>query len=591
MKILRDGDEHFAGRLLDCKVYVRKDLTVARASEWYYVFVGECSYLPISSLLAPKDGELLLQAAQNLTDPVELITTITNQKSGYRNIYLRMENCDETEDGVPLLYINMYDIRDMEERNIYMGRQMAKYRQFMTLNNQYYFEYALEDDEFVLYKYINETSLQLFQGTLEAFAEQMDAEYQPSPEQQEQMNTFCHYLKLGSASFELEFTMNSQGENASCRVKGGCLLKEKNFLTGIMVPSRITENEAYYLTPAARDAGTGLFNKKAITEYAVEKLQRKDGKVRWFLLFDIDDFKSINDTFGHLFGDKVIRKVADVLQINAGYRGVVGRFGGDEFFVLLEKVPDREALKSWLKTVVKEIAYAFDPKLKVMASIGISQYPVDGEDYQELFEKADKALYIAKEKGKNRHIIYDEKLHGALVKDDMQNMALAYAVSKVKRREALTELLSNIYGKGIDYISKNKKVQKRLRDLFDLDGITIYDDYGKRVVCRSGNYMHEAQDAHIGLTDEKYVALFGEESVLVETNTNRLKSQHMEAYKVAAYQEIGASIQCIGRRDGVPYALINFDVFNRNRKWSDTDIEMLGIIGSCIGNLLCQTAE
>ena len=153
MKILRDGDEHFAGRLLDCKVYVRKDLTVARASEWYYVFVGEYSYLPISSLLAPEDGELLLQAAQNLTEPVELITTITNQKSGYRNIYLRMENCDETEEGVPLLYIYMYDIRDMEERNIYMGRQMAKYRQFMTLNNQYYFEYALEDDEFVLYKY------------------------------------------------------------------------------------------------------------------------------------------------------------------------------------------------------------------------------------------------------------------------------------------------------------------------------------------------------------------------------------------------------------------------------------------------------
>ena len=65
----------------------------------------------------------------------------------------------------------------------------------------------------------------------------------------------------------------------------------------------------------------------------------------------------------------------------------------------------------------------------------------------------------------------------------------------------------------------------------------------------------------------------------------------MEAYKVAAYQEIGASIQCIARKNGVPYALINFDVFNRNRKWSDTDIEMLGIIGSCIGNLLCQTAE
>ena len=71
----------------------------------------------------------------------------------------------------------------------------------------------------------------------------------------------------------------------------------------------------------------------------------------------------------------------------------------------------------------------------------------------------------------------------------------------------------------------------------------------------------------------------------------KLKSQHAEAYKVATYQEIGASIQCLSQKEGVPYAMINFEVFNRNRKWSDTDIEMLGIVGSCIGNLLCGSAE
>ena len=103
--------------------------------------------------------------------------------------------------------------------------------------------------------------------------------------------------------------------------------------------------------------------------------------------------------------------------------------------------------------------------------------------------------------------------------------------------------------------------------------------------------MHEAPDAHAGLSDEKYVALFGEESVLVLTSVNKLKTYHEQAYKNAVYQEIGASIQCLARKDGVPYAMVNFEVFNRNRKWSDTDIEMLSIIGSCICGLLCQTAE
>lgn len=588
MKILRDKNDGFAGRMTDCRLYVRRDLTVARASEWYYVFVGDNSFLPVSSFLAPEDGELLLQEAQNLKEPVELITTIINFRDGYRNIYLRMECSDETENGMPLLCIKFFDIRDMETRCAYMEKQMAKYRHFMTLSNQYYFEYTLEDSKFVLYKYINERAITVYSGSLEDFAEKLDRERQST---REQLDLFCSHLKNGSASFALEFSVNGQEGPTFSSVKGGCLYKDKSLVVGVIIPENSSEQETYYLTPAARDAGTGLFNKKAITEYAVEKLQQKDMLPRWFILFDIDDFKNINDTFGHLFGDKVIRKVADALQVNAGYRGVVGRFGGDEFLVMLEKVNDRTGLKNWLKTVVKEIAYAFDPELKVTASIGISQYPTDGEDYQELFEKADKALYIAKEKGRNRHIIYDEKLHGTVGKDDMQNMALTYAISRVKRREALAGFLSNIYRTGIDYIAKDAKIQKRLRDLFDLDGITIYDDYGRRVVCRSGSYMHEAPDAHAGLTDERYVAMFSEESILVLTNINRLKSLHMGAYFVAEHQEIGASVQCISRKDGVPYAMVNFEVFNRNRKWSDTDIEMLGIIGSCIGNLLCQMPE
>lgn len=591
MKIQRVASGYFSGKILDWNLYVRKNLTVVKASEYFYMFVGDNSYQPITNFISPEDAAILVEASKNLTEPVELITTISNFVEEYRNIYLCMENCDDTEDGEPLFHIKMFGVRDMVDRCLYMENQLGKYRHFMTLVNKYYFEYTLNDNKIVFYKYINERALPLMSTVLEDFVEKMDRENQPTQEQQEQMSLFCSYLKNGTASFEMEFTMYNQEGKSACTVKGGCLYKDKNVVAGIMTPEQLPGSEAYYLTPAARDAGTGLFNKKAVTEFAIEKLQLKDQNTRWFIIMDIDDFKGINDTYGHLFGDQVIRKVADILQMNAGYRGVVGRFGGDEYFVMLEKVPDRAALKTWLKTVVKEMAYAFDPKLTIQASIGVSQYPVDGEDYEELFAKADKALYIAKEKGKNRHIIYEEKQHGALVKDDMQNMVTAYTVSKVKRREALIELISNIYSSGIGYITENVKVQKNLRDLFDLDGITIFTNYCKDVVCRSGNYVHEAPDVTKLINDESYMALFGDEDIMVQSNMLKLKSQHAEGYKMAVYQEIGATIQCVAQKDGVPYAMINFEVFNRNRKWSDTDIEMLGIVGSCIGNLLCQATE
>ncbi|MBO5336590.1 MAG: GGDEF domain-containing protein [Lachnospiraceae bacterium] len=594
MRIQRAGDSYYNKRLTDCKLYVRKNLTVVKATEWYYVLVGENSYLPISSLILPEDGAVLLKEAENLKEKVELITSITDCTGGHRNIYLRMERSNQTEEGVPLLLITLFDIKDMETRNMEVEGLLMKYRHFMSINsdfvNEYYFEYTLEDNQFVLYKYVNDRSLPICFGSLEEFVAKMDAEHKPTEEQQEQMKVFCNYLKSGSSAFEMEFPMLYQGKKSSCRVKGGRLYKNKNFIAGIFLPNHMADNEAYYLSPAARDAGTGLFNKRAVTEYTMERLSSSTA-THWFMIMDIDDFKNINDTFGHLFGDEVIRKVAEILQLNVGYRGVVGRFGGDEFFVLLEKIPDRLALKNMLKTIMKEMAYAFDPQLKVTASIGITQYPVDGTSYEELFEKADKALYIAKEKGKDRHIIYDEKMHGALQKDDMKTMTMAYAVSRERRREALIDILGNLYEQGVEYVTENPKIQKLIRDMYDLDGVAIYTDYGKTLVCRNGDYSKPAVDLSKYMKDEKWVALYelyDNKDTYVETTIAKLKMYHTEYHQEMQGQELGATIQCLGRKEGEPYALVSFDVFNRNRKWSDTDVEMLSLIGNCISKLLCK---
>lgn len=596
MKIQRIGKSYYEDRMTEFEIYVRKDLTVVVATERYYTYVGENSCLPISSLLSPEDGEELLKDAQNFTEPVEYITNFTDCLGGNRNVYIRMEKSSQTEDGEPLFVIKLFDVRDMEKRKLVVEGLLTKYRSFMSLNseflNEYYFEYKMTTNQIVVYKYDNERSLEFIKCSLEEFADKMHEKFRGGDEQKEQMKTFCGYLTSGASSFEMEFTLQRQEGNSVCRVKGGTTYKGRDLVVGIMLPDSVAEGEAYYMTPAARDAGTGLFNKKAMTEYVMEKLHSGDNKCKWLILIDIDDFKEINDTFGHLFGDQVIRKVAEILQVNIGYRGVVGRFGGDEFFVFTEKVPDRVAVKTYVKTVAKEMAYAFDPELKVKASIGIVQYPVDGTSYEKLFAKADKALYIAKEKGKNRHIIYDEKQHGELEKDTMQSMTVTYAVSREKRREALIDILSNMYAQGVEYVTEDPKVQKLIRDMYDLDGISIYTDYGRKLVCSSGNYAAERPDISEDMEDDIYLGLFGKEDIMVESTMSKLKTRYQQIYKDFVKQEIGATIQCLARRKGVPFAVIKFDVFNRNRKWSETDIEMLSLIGSCIGKLLsASTAE
>ena len=588
MKINSVEQKGYTNRIMDWKVFVRRDLTAVKATEYFYEFVGENSFRPVSELLLPEDGELLKKAVE--TDPfqtLELITVLHNLKDSVRNVYLRIETSEQTENGIPLYQITISDIHDLEGRNLRLEQTILKYRHFMTLEDVYFFEYLLGQDKITVYKYVNGRAMPQFDGFINVLIQNVEQAHEGSDIAilEGQLRTFCAHLRNGDDFFEMEF-VSEQEDKGIWKVKGSRIPKNRNMVAGIITPDRNREQEAYYLTPAARDAGTGLLNTRAWTEYTIEQLNRTDGQVRWLVIIDIDDFKHINDTYGHIFGDQVIRRVAEIMQELVGQRGVIGRFGGDEYVILLEKVETREQLKTLLKTIAKELALAFDPKTHVTASIGVSEYPVDGNEYEELMRKADKALYLAKEKGKNRHIIYEERLHGKLESDDMQNMAMAYAVSKEKKREVITEMITELCASGVDSIVKKEERLQQIRSLFDLDGITIYSEAGAHLVCRNGNYMVEVPDGRGLFEDEKYLALFGDDDNLIESNTSRLRFQDPKAFAIMQKQEVGASLQCLSRKEGVPNVIVNYDVFNRNRKWSDEDITLLTILGHCIGNLL-----
>lgn len=591
MRILRDGEmrnqERIDCKIYDCKVYVRKNFDVSSASEWYYKLVGEYSYLPLTRFICPEDAAVLEESIDTLDEPVEVYTKIYRLKDGtFRNIYLRLENCDRTEDGKTLYLVHLTDLLDIEKRAAWLEDTIAKYRHFMTLQSEYYFEYTISDNKLVIYRYINEKSFKLVEQDLEEFAEDYKSKGSAA-KHISRINTFVDYLKEGCSSFEMELTLELQGNEIHFGVRGGVYYKNKNMVAGIMTPGSEMVRTAYYLTPAAKDAGTGLFNKKAATEYAIEKMHETPDKLMWLVIMDIDDFKSINDSFGHLFGDQVIKKVADTIQLNVGHRGIVGRFGGDEFLVFLDGVETREALKTLLKTIVKELLTAFDPKCKITISVGACQYPKDGESFEMLFGKADKALYIAKEKGKNRHIIYDESLHGEYIKDSVKAQSVAFIVSREKRRDSLINLASSMHAKGAKYVVEDPEVQKSLRNLFDLDGLTIYGDYGNKVLCRNGNYMCEPSNRAELFKDKDYADFFEKEDILAASGISRLKAVSDTVYLDATRQEIGACIRCVARKEGKPFVMIDFDVFNSNRKWSDQDIEMLGLIGCCLGRMLC----
>jgi diguanylate cyclase (GGDEF)-like protein len=162
---------------------------------------------------------------------------------------------------------------------------------------------------------------------------------------------------------------------------------------------------------ATTDGLTGLVNHRHFQEKADERFTRA---ARYpenisLLLFDIDHFKKVNDTYGHPIGDAVLRKVGAMVREAARTVDIAARYGGEEFAVLMENTDEPGAMKmaERIRASIQKTRFVFEgATVPVTVSIGCSSFPSDARDKKELIDRADKALYWAKENGRNRCCAY-----------------------------------------------------------------------------------------------------------------------------------------------------------------------------------------
>lgn len=161
---------------------------------------------------------------------------------------------------------------------------------------------------------------------------------------------------------------------------------------------------------AEHDLMTRLYNKmttvEKIKEFLAEEGSKKDKHA--FFMMDIDNFKKVNDQYGHPFGDMVLCDVAATLSSLFREGDIVGRMGGDEFGVFLKNISSKEMVCKKAEEICKRLykEYHKDEKTCIVsASIGVALYPLSGMAYEELFCSADSALYEAKEKGRNGYCL------------------------------------------------------------------------------------------------------------------------------------------------------------------------------------------
>ena len=221
------------------------------------------------------------------------------------------------------------------------------------------------------------------------------------------------------------------------------------------------------------DPLTGVISRPYIVGFA-QYLIRENIPFTYGIL-DLDNFKFINDTYGHTAGDKVLQHVGDDLIRSLQGKGVAGRFGGDEYlFINLEDLAYNDKKKFLVsiytnKKVLRRNIELNSCKPFITGTIGCASFPEDAVDYDSLFAKIDKTLYRGKSKGRNCYIIYVEEKHKGLEIQSMAGHGLyasMYAVAEsIERVNGIRNKMKVAY--------ESFRDELRVSDLYYVDGFDI----------------------------------------------------------------------------------------------------------------------
>lgn len=181
--------------------------------------------------------------------------------------------------------------------------------------------------------------------------------------------------------------------------------------------------EQEYSRSTELDPATNLLNKIAFKSIGAAILETLSDDKEALMVIDIDDFKKINDQYGHIAGDSVISCIADVLSGSFRKTDVIGRFGGDEFVVMMTKLHSGGSAKRKAAEIIQEVIIQCMRKLNIDAciSVGIA-FSEHGDTIDTLFARADQALYQVKSTAKGRFAVYGEEV--PQITDDMKPVVL-----------------------------------------------------------------------------------------------------------------------------------------------------------------------
>lgn len=468
------------------KVVINKQTyDILSADTGFYAYLDNSRlYCSFDELIHKDDVQMFAKQEEN-PEKCGFILRMLNVDGSIAPYYATFESWN-----VPgQMQVKLIDIEGLVDTERSFNNRLAIQNKLLEIYGDNFFVYYPQLDEVKLISKFNIAPIEKTY-TLEEFSALLKSHMKE--ENMSDADEFIMALRIGSRYFGISVDGDLLDEDAETEftlVKAAAVYQNGERLVSVGHIHKSVERVADNLRKPEIDSLTGLLSKGEITDMAIKAID-VDKKLNISLaIVDVDYFKKVNDTYGHMAGDEILREVAAIIEGEVGDRGVVGRIGGDEFIILYYDAYNMELSRERLRSIKNTVNTRFpknnEGKPSITLSIGCAAYPKDADRYTDLFMLADFSLYRAKEKGRNRYIIYDKEKHGTL--DE---------ISKI------TKLATRINGRGdmsqgdvmcaiMEYVFREEDypLERLLDDYlenYEAERVAIYDEEEARILHMVG---------------------------------------------------------------------------------------------------------
>lgn len=349
---------------------------------------------------------------------------------------------------------------------------------------------------------------------------------------------------------------------------------------------------------AEQDMLTKLLNKastqQAVTDYLEE---REPNALAALLLLDLDNFKLVNDTYGHMYGDAILTQVGSNLRNLFRSRDVVGRVGGDEFMVLLKDLPNEEILHERCSLLINSFRQQLGklmPELPISVSIGGALAPQHGTSWAELFRHADDALYNAKHKGKGQYKIYDAVDTDQVLLNPITHTQIDSDHLPVLNDDALVRYVFQILYTSPDLKAAIEDVLAFVGTHFGVSRVYIFENSKDNTTCKN-----TFEWCNIGITPQKeflqcvnyeqdvpnWQSSFNENGILYSSDIRELPDDLRE---ILEPQGIKSLLHCAIMDQGIFRGVVGFDECNASYLWTQEQISLLQFLSEVLAVFLLK---